>query len=110
VNRILLAIAANGQAQPCGAGRIESIARERQVERSLDEPPVILEADIAAEAQAGPTIDHIVGDGGPGDTTHNPVADTAPARPQLRDEVLVGKIVDQHVTTLGPGREGLQGE
>ncbi len=108
MDRIFFAIAENDEAHPGVVGRIEGIARGRQVERRLDETAVVLETDIAGETQARTAIDDVVDNGGLRDPAHDLVADSAPSCAQLRDEILAGKIVDQHVTTLRPDLDGWQ--
>ncbi len=100
VNRVLLAIPPNAEAHPGEIGGFERTPRGSQVECRLDETTVVLETDIAAEVQAGTAIDNLVSDGCLRDPTHHLVADRIPSRAQVRDEIVPGKIVDQHVIHL----------
>jgi hypothetical protein len=100
VNRISLSIAADDEAHPGVLGRIEGLARGLQVERCLEETAVVLETDIAGEAEARTAVDSVVGDRGFRDAAHDAVADSAPSRAQPREKIFVGEIVDQHVTIL----------
>jgi hypothetical protein len=110
VNRVFLTIPANDDAHSSEAGRVNGISRGGQIERRLDEAAVILQTNIASHAQIVAAIYHAVRYGGLGDPAHDLVADTTPLGAQLGDKAFIGKVVDQHGSTLRQELEIAQGD
>ena len=76
------------------------MSRRSEIESRLDETAVIVQSNIAGYAQTGAAIYYVVRYVGSGDSAHDLVAYTAPLGTKLRDEAVIGKVVNHHGSTL----------